>query len=90
MDTRLSVINGNDPLVSSLPVIRGHLQVGVFKVMKTMRTSETQRRALSSVSPAKAPRLAKWLQDSSHVSYRLNSLKGGYMGDYIGDYYGGY
>ena len=25
-----------------------------------------------------------------HVSYSLNSLKGGYMGDYIGDYYRGY
>ena len=26
---------------------------------------------------------------SYYVSYRLNSLKGGYMGDYIGDYYRG-
>ena len=26
----------------------------------------------------------------SHMSYSLNSLKGGYMGDYIGDYYRGY
>ena len=25
-----------------------------------------------------------------HVSYSLNSLKGGYIGDYIGDYYRGY
>ena len=24
-----------------------------------------------------------------HMSYSLNSLKGGYIGDYIGDYYGG-
>ena len=27
---------------------------------------------------------------SRHVSYSLNSLKGGYIGDYIGDYYRGY
>ena len=26
----------------------------------------------------------------SHMSYSLNSLKGGYVGDYIGDYYRGY
>ena len=26
----------------------------------------------------------------AHVSYSLNSLKGGYIGDYIGDYYRGY
>ena len=26
----------------------------------------------------------------SHLSYSLNSLKGGYIGDYIGDYYRGY
>ena len=25
-----------------------------------------------------------------HMSYSLNSLKGGYIGDYIGDYYRGY
>ena len=25
-----------------------------------------------------------------HMSYSLNSLKGGYIGDYIGDYYKGY
>ena len=25
-----------------------------------------------------------------HLSYSLNSLKGGYIGDYIGDYYRGY
>ena len=25
-----------------------------------------------------------------HMSYSLNSLKGGYMGDYIGDYYRAY
>ena len=25
-----------------------------------------------------------------HVSYGLNSLRGGYIGDYIGDYYRGY
>ena len=35
-------------------------------------------------------RASKRLQDSSHVSYSLNSLKGGYIGDYIGDYYSGY
>ena len=27
VEMRLSVINGNNPLVSSLPVIRGHLKV---------------------------------------------------------------
>ena len=27
---------------------------------------------------------------SMHMSYSLNSLKGGYIGDYIGDYYRGY
>ena len=26
----------------------------------------------------------------NHVSYSLNSLKGGYIGDYIGDYHRGY
>ena len=26
----------------------------------------------------------------AHMSYSLNSLKGGYIGDYIGDYYRGY
>ena len=26
----------------------------------------------------------------SHMSYSLNSLKGGYIGDYMGDYYRGY
>ena len=26
----------------------------------------------------------------SHVSYSLNSFKGGYIGDNIGDYYRGY
>ena len=26
----------------------------------------------------------------NHMSYSLNSLKGGYIGDYIGDYYRGY
>ena len=26
----------------------------------------------------------------AHMSYSLNSLKGGYMGDNIGDYYRGY
>ena len=25
-----------------------------------------------------------------HMSYSLNSLKGGYIGDYTGDYYRGY
>ena len=25
-----------------------------------------------------------------HMSYSLNSLKGGYIGDYIGDYYRAY
>ena len=25
-----------------------------------------------------------------HMSYSLNSSKGGYIGDYIGDYYRGY
>ena len=26
----------------------------------------------------------------THLSYSLNSLKGGFIGDYIGDYYRGY
>ena len=26
----------------------------------------------------------------AHLSYSLNSLKGGYIGDYVGDYYRGY
>ena len=29
-------------------------------------------------------------QSKEHLSYSLNSLKGGYIGDYIGDYYRGY
>ena len=28
--------------------------------------------------------------DYCHMSFSLNSLKGGYIGDYIGDYYRGY
>ena len=30
------------------------------------------------------------LRPQIHMSYSLNSLKGGYIGDYIGDYYRGY
>ena len=29
-------------------------------------------------------------QRQPHMSYSLNSLKGGYIGDFIGDYYRGY
>ena len=34
--------------------------------------------------------ICKSMMPSAHMSYSLNSLKGGYMGDYIGDYYRGY
>ena len=46
---------------------------------------------IRSIGCEKAPRRPKnvWLC-FAHVSYSLNSLRGGYIGDYIGDCSGGY
>ena len=44
---------------------------------------------LQSLSWESSPRDAAVMR-ASHMTYSLNSLKGGYIGDYIGDYYRGY
>ena len=32
----------------------------------------------------------RFAREFLHMSYNLNSLKGGYIGDYLGEYYRGY
>ena len=41
---------------------------------------------VDSFQTGKLPRIGR----ACHVSYSLNSLKGGHIGDHMGDYYRGY
>ena len=67
-----------------------------YKAIKTMRhisfygcMDHVRVMHLSSVLKLRASS-ACFAEDSFHMSYSLNSLKGGYIGDNIGHYYRGY
>ena len=56
----------------------------------TGRASTEISKNASVLTPDEKTGIMSRQEEGTHMSYSLNSLKGGYMGDYIGDYYRAY